>query len=251
MFSESHSGSFSEQNHRSHTQAVLRKSSRLGSSKLQRGRGGGGKRGRGEDEGMFCCRSFDLKDIGMNLRIVDSNSVDWSSDFQRNIINQNSDSDKEQFSHLLEEAFQDGERGREEEVVFKGRDKVGMSILHQNIDTFSDMDDDIDKEEDDNKVEKEADGQNITDEMTKKIKNTFGKQEISKVRVKKIDEVMVIDSFSFSDHEKILNSSLRRTQNKQETEEPSSPAPQGMREKVEKEANQRLATGRKNEYYLT
>ena len=63
MFSESHSGSFSEQNRRSHTQAVLRKSSRLGSSKLQRERerGGGGKRGRGEDEGIYYGRSLDLK----------------------------------------------------------------------------------------------------------------------------------------------------------------------------------------------
>ena len=56
---------------------------------------------------------------------------------------------------------------------------------------------------------------------------------------------------------RFLNSSLVRstesvsTQNKQETEEPSSPAPQGMREKVEKEANQRLAAGRRNENYLT
>ena len=49
-----------------------------------------------------------------------------------------------------------------------------------------------------NKVKsKTTESQNITVEMTKKIKNTFGKQEISKVRVKKIDEAMAIDSFSF------------------------------------------------------
>ena len=254
MFSDSYSSLFSEQNHRSQTQAVLRRSSRLGHLSPQRGRerGGAGKRGSGDVEERLWGRSLDLKDVELNMRILDSPSVDWSTDFQRIYDDKSGGSDTVQFPDLLKEALEDGEieEGREKEVS-KRWDNVGTNASDHSIDTFSDMDDDIDKDQDD-KVEKEVNSRNISNEMTKKIKNSFGTQEIIKVKAKKMEEVMFIDSFTFTDHEKVLDQALRsaRSNHKTETEEPSTSAPRNhisaekeMKEKAEKNINQRLAAG--------
>ena len=252
MFSESYSSLFSEQNHRSHTQAVLRRSSRLGHLSPHRGRerGGAGKRGSGGVVESFWGRSVDLKDVGSDTRILDSHSVDWSTDFQRIDNDKSVGSDTVQFPDVLIEALEDGEieKGREKEVP-KRWDNVGTNASDHTVDTFSDMDDDIDKDKDD-EVENEVNGRNISDEMKMKIKNSFGAQEISKVKAKKIEEVTFIDSFSFTDHEKVLDPTLRSARSNHKTKELSTSAPRDhisrekeMKEKAEKNINQLLAAG--------